>query len=164
MSSGQTYLLVLVATLGIAYGAMNRSKGPGAVPASASFGLTNAAGEAPGPDPCVGKERCAVVYVAPWCPACKQMLPSLLDLRDKYWKGSGTRAIKFVVGQGEPEQNRSMAKTIGDGAFVDPDGAFARKMKVEHFPTVWLTDASGKVLEQDRAAINWVNQDLQARR
>src|SRR5690606_20836040 len=37
-----------------------------------------------GTESCLGKARCVLVYVAPWCGACKYSLPGIQALRDKW--------------------------------------------------------------------------------
>lgn len=151
--------ILMVALVGGALFAWTQSNKWRSVPSTVALAQVGELGDG-GDDPCHGKERCVLVYMAPWCPACKSLLPQLLNVRDGRWKDSTTRGFKFVVGHGSPEQNREMVKQIGRGAYLDDDKEFSKKMGVRHFPTLYVLDGNGRVIESDRAALDWLNRDL----
>jgi thiol-disulfide isomerase/thioredoxin len=134
-------------------------RGPGQL--AGESGLIAASKGADVQDPCSGKQRCLVVYLAPWCSACKAVTPQLLQVRDR-WKGSATRGIKFIVGADSDEKNRALALSIGEGAYIDQGDAYRRAMKVQHFPTLWVVDENAKVITADRGAYDWLNSELGA--
>ncbi len=74
--------LLIVVALGIAvFGAYRKGiiNLPGKGPAPASFAPAVGAGE----DPCKAKRFCVMVYMAPWCPHCKNAVSSLQNFAEK---------------------------------------------------------------------------------
>jgi thiol-disulfide isomerase/thioredoxin len=108
-------------------------------------------------DPCEGKERCVVAYLAPWCPTCKHALPHFLEVRDK-WKGNATRGIKFVIGADSFEKDKDLALKIGENAYVDSGDGYRDQMRVRHYPTVWVMSGN-KVLAVDGPAYEFLSKE-----
>jgi hypothetical protein len=137
------YLVVAGLLVGIAricgWGPFARDHAEGL--ASARVSALTSAAEAG--DPCAGARRCVIVYLTPWCPACKQAKPLIKQLRSRL--ESGTR-MKVVIGQGERSRAREMAVEIGGAVFFDPEGDYYRAMKGTGVP-YWITvDARQRVL------------------
>jgi thiol-disulfide isomerase/thioredoxin len=157
------WLALILVILALGAWKFRPGRGPGQLPAEpallAAASIKDSGAQVA--DPCSGKQRCLVVYLAPWCPACKSVTPQLLQVRD-HWKGSATRGIKFIVGADSDEKNRELALSIGDGAYVDQGDAYRRAMKVSHFPTLWVVDENSKVITADRGAYDWLNGELGA--
>ncbi len=110
--------------------------------------LTPARANATGRDPCAGKACCVLVYLAPWCPACKLSLPVVQGLQ-RHYAGSPAVGIKPVVGGGRSRENmEQMAADFGDGAFVDPSGSLMRAAGAETVPQWLVVDAEGFLIEQ----------------
>jgi hypothetical protein len=103
-------------------------------------GLTTVGGEG---DPCAGRTRCVVVYLAPWCGACKLSLPLIANLRREL--EARTIGFRIVVGSGPAEALRAMAAQIGGRVQLDERGEFARAAGVRSFPSWWLLDGQARV-------------------
>ena len=107
-----------------------------------------------GGDNCTGKSTCVVVYVTPWCPACKQIKPHLVQAleRSKTVQDSG---FKVVVGQGKtPQSNEEEAMSYGAGAVTDNDGSQHRALAVESYPSFFVLDGNQKITMQGQDAAN----------
>ncbi|HSA24218.1 MAG TPA: hypothetical protein P5076_22345, partial [Myxococcota bacterium] len=75
---------------------------------------------ASGLDPCLGKPRCLVVYLAPWCPSCKSAARVVREAIAGY-AGSREVGVQAVVGQDERGALEEMAAGIGPSTFLDLD-------------------------------------------
>ncbi len=124
----------------------------------ASFRQEYARGIAANEDNCAGKKFCALVYLAPWCGACKMETPRIRSqlARAKNLKDYG---MKVVVGQGRsPGDNEQMASLFGAGASVDNTGALLQKFAVNRFPSFFVLDQEGSVILRDQEAFQWVQE------
>lgn len=113
---------------------------------------------ASGTDPCAGKQTCAVVYMAPWCPSCRQEAP---QLRDALARASINRklGLRVVVGQGRSRaDDEEMARGLGAGAVVDADGAWHRKLNVQAYPSFFVLDGEQAVILSGNEAYQWVRE------
>lgn len=104
---------------------------------------------------CEGKKSCMLVYVAPWCPACKQMEPLLMQIAKASVRG-GDHGVKIVVGQERsPGDNEKLAKAYGVNGVVDADNSIREKLNVKHYPTIMQLDPKGKILQRDGETLQW---------
>lgn len=108
---------------------------------------------------CTGKELCGVIYVAPWCPACKQGAPIFKKMLTNSWKNE-TRGMQVFVGRGEASQNLEEAISYGPGASADQDSSKFNALGIRQYPSFFVTDAKGKVLKRDQEAIDWIVQNF----
>lgn len=109
---------------------------------------------------CQGKKECAVVYVAPWCGACNQLLPHFKSFAEKGLTHNDY-GVQIIVGAGRtPEENENKMNEIGLNTFVDPDMEIAKKLKVAYFPSVYVINNINHVLLKDQEAINWMSRHL----
>ncbi len=112
-------------------------------------------------DPCSGKKTCVVVYMAPWCPACKQVLPAVIQLMSKT-KAAKTLGAKVYVGRGEtPAADEKMAREIGAGAFTDSDLQMHKKLKVGYYPAFYVMDSEGSITLDGKDAYYWAMERIQ---
>jgi thiol-disulfide isomerase/thioredoxin len=112
-------------------------------------------------DPCTGKKTCVVVYMAPWCPACKQVLPAVIQLLAKT-KTAKSLGAKVYVGRGEsPVDDEKMAREIGAGAFTDTDLTMHKKLKVGYYPAFFVMDSEGSVTLDGKDAYYWAMERAQ---
>jgi thiol-disulfide isomerase/thioredoxin len=98
-------LLLLAFTAAVAAGMHFYKK-----PNSAAVPITVAAGSS-----CQGKALCGVIYVAPWCPACKQAAPTFKKFLQSSWDHK-EHGLEIFVGRGEPQANLEEAIAFGRGA------------------------------------------------
>jgi thiol-disulfide isomerase/thioredoxin len=115
--------------------------------------------ETEGTDPCEGKERCVVVIVAPWCPACKAALPIIKGMQKRF-EASGRVGLKPVITSAEEPKLEWMAKQIGGQVFLDPQGTLLEKMGGGGVPHWYVVDASGKVVEQSAGVYEQLDYQL----
>jgi thiol-disulfide isomerase/thioredoxin len=107
---------------------------------------------------CTGKKLCAIVYIAPWCPACEQMSPILKTFLHKS-QSVTEYGFQIIVGdERSPGQNGQKAQSLGDGVMIDGDRSLARSLNITYYPTFYVLDPTGKVLMKDQDAMTWANQ------
>lgn len=114
-------------------------------------------------DPCKGKPKCLIVYVAPWCPGSRHVHQSILSTA-AIWQSSPEFGVRLISGADKPEAVRSMASTSGKYGYFTDKTTFYKTLNVNHYPAVFLVETeSGKVLKHDRSAISWLNDRLNSR-
>lgn len=113
-----------------------------------------------GGDPCTGKKFCALIYLAPWCPACKSQVPLYRDYVEKA-KTRGDVGVKVVVGQGRRAgDNEAMAKLFGAAGLVDHDSSYLKKYRVDRFPSLYVLDAERTIILRQEEAFHWLAEKL----
>ncbi|MFH2202637.1 MAG: thioredoxin domain-containing protein [Elusimicrobiota bacterium] len=105
--------------------------------------LLNAVGSADQVDPfdCPGK-RCLLAYLAPWCPACKNVTPMLMEL--KPWLEERDITFHIVVGAANAASCADFASQFGPDTLLDA----GKQMTVNKYPTFMVIDAKGKVIKE----------------
>jgi thiol-disulfide isomerase/thioredoxin len=107
---------------------------------------------------CTGKKLCAVIYIAPWCPACEQMSPILKTFLQNS-KSVTDYGFQIIVGdERSAGDNKQKAQSLGDGVIIDGDRSLARTLKITYYPTFYVVDPKGKVQMKDQDAMTWANQ------
>jgi len=96
--------------------------------------------------PCFGKERCVLVYIAPWCGACKATIPAIIRLRDQ-WAESPLYGLSIIVGADTPERIEETASEVGTSTFVDKDASLHKSLKVNGVPYWLVLDKERKVIK-----------------
>jgi thiol-disulfide isomerase/thioredoxin len=115
---------------------------------------------ASGEDTCKGKNLCLVVYLAPWCPACKSQLSKVSSLLEKS-KTNKTYGAKAFVGKGATtKDNEKMAAQLGKGAYVDNTSEMHDKLGVRYYPAFFVLDKDGSVVIRDDEAYYWAMEKL----
>lgn len=118
------------------------SRRPEALP---DLSYTPAPSNATAQVPCVGKHRCVLVYVAPWCPACQGTIVGIRKLIERY-RDSSQIGISVIVGGDRRDKLESMAEKVGDFAFLDLDDSFAHAASIEGIPAWFVIDDKRKVV------------------
>ena len=96
-------------------------------------------------DPCLNKQRCVIVNIAPWCPACASTLPLIRVLRDA-WMNSPRYGFKIIVSADRLDALQDEARSIGDNTYVDPENRFVKMTHFNAFPTWVVLDENKKML------------------
>jgi thiol-disulfide isomerase/thioredoxin len=111
---------------------------------------------------CQGKALCGVIYVAPWCPACKQAAPTFKKFLQSSWDHK-EHGLEIFVGKGEPQANLEEAITFGRGAAADQSGEKFKVLGIRQYPSFFVQDAQGKILKRDQEALDWIVQNFYPR-
>ena len=109
---------------------------------------------------CLGKKKCGIIYLAPWCPACNSIIPQL-KIMLKNAESHPDFGLKIIVGRGRAAgDNFLKAKEIGEKVVVDDDGIYASTLNVTYFPTMLVVDGTNKVELKDQEAMHWLNESF----
>lgn len=84
--------------------------------------------------------KCALVYVAPWCPYCVKSDAMIRKLKKKLG-GQGV-PTRVVVGRATAAECRKYAREFGPETLLDPDD----RMKVRGVPHFYIHDSTGKII------------------
>lgn len=90
------------------------------------------------------------VYVlefwATWCPPCRQSIPHMIELADKY----KDKAVSFIAlsVDNSPEPVKKMVKDKGINYYVGMDNGLSDKFSIRGVPSAFIIDRSGKVAWQ----------------
>jgi len=99
---------------------------------------------------CMGKGKCLVAFVAPWCGYCRRSQPMIQAMLGKFQ--SNDFRVNVVVTGDETSSMDSYASELGKGAFYDPNTAFATSIGVRGFPTWVLFDDKGTAVKSASGA------------
>ena len=130
------FLLLLMLTFTAAGPGLAQPTGPVPVPAD-QFNLEQYRGK--------------VVFLdfwASWCKPCRQSLPWLNSMQQRY--GEGGLQVVTVNLDKDPEAAADMAAGI-DAAilqYLDPEGEMAARLELEGMPSSFLYDRSGELVDR----------------
>lgn len=94
---------------------------------------------------CLG-EKCLTIYVAPWCPACKSLRPTIIELA-KTLSDEGIE-VNVIVGQDSQKETEKYAASYPFPVLLDPQGEFFKKAKQRGVPFFMVSDRKGKVVSK----------------
>lgn len=97
-------------------------------------------------DPCVGRDRCIVVYLAPWCSACRRSLDTLRQVDEMFGDDPEVGLLVFV-GSAPRGDVEAMAAQIEGPVFVDPDAVLWEQLGVEGYPHWFTLDGRRQILQ-----------------
>lgn len=97
--------------------------------------------------PCEKKTKCVVVYLAPWCPFCQKGVAFFNEVHTRFEK-NGTVGMKVVLGSDSTNKLEEMAKAIKAPVFFDPEGRFATLLEVQGYPSWWILNERGRIVER----------------
>ncbi len=95
----------------------------------------------------VGKKPVMLVFWASWCPSCREEVPKINKLYEKYRK-QGMEFIGINVGYNDSvTKARAFVKKTGMAypVIFDKRGKISRMFAVQGVPTVFVTDRNGVV-------------------
>ncbi len=98
-------------------------------------------------EPCPGKERCIVVYLAPWCPICEASQPFVQAL-GKYLETNPHLGLSVTIGNDSVEAISASAKKVGGNIRLDPNDEFSHAASISSFPTWLVLDRDQNVLSR----------------
>jgi cytochrome c biogenesis protein CcmG, thiol:disulfide interchange protein DsbE len=117
--------------------------------AAVLIGGAAAAPAVPGPLD-LARHRGRVVIVdfwASWCKPCRQSIPWLNSMRERYG-ASGLTIIGVNVDAERGDADRFLRDVPIEFEIVfDPDGVLARQFKVQAMPSSYIFDRTGKLVE-----------------
>jgi cytochrome c biogenesis protein CcmG, thiol:disulfide interchange protein DsbE len=87
-----------------------------------------------------------VDFWATWCNTCKETVPKLAELQEKY-KARGLTVVGISVDKGSAEKIRKTAKKLGINYLVllDKDNTLAASFGFKGIPSVYVFDKRGKM-------------------
>lgn len=89
--------------------------------------------------PACAKPKCLTVYVAPWCPACRNATGIIKDLQSHLTQVGVD--VRVVVGADEENKVRAYASEFGNKTLLDPD----KRWSVGGVPHFFVSDQDGGV-------------------
>ncbi|MCP4325788.1 MAG: redoxin family protein [Alteromonadales bacterium] len=89
-------------------------------------------------------EKCLIVYVAPWCPTCNQITPTIISLVDEIEKEG--ISVKVIVGKDNPKRVDAYAKKFPFPVLTDANGSYFKEAKLVGVPYFAVTNSNGEVL------------------
>ncbi len=91
-------------------------------------------------------KKCLTVYVAPWCPACKQLKPTIISLKNQL-EIEGME-VKVVVGNDSQKATEKYASDYPFPTLLDADGKFFKKTKKKGVPFFLVSNSKGKIISE----------------
>ncbi len=91
-------------------------------------------------------DKCLVVYVAPWCPACKSLTPMINDLSAELDK-EGIKA-SIVIGKDSMDNVLDYSKRFNQKVLIDSSGRYFNEIGAKGVPYFAVTNQSGKRIEE----------------
>lgn len=109
---------------------------------------------------CLGKKMCAVVYVAPWCPACHGIEADLRMVGNLSATNQDFGVI-IIVGAGQsPSENEVKAQELGVAAITDNERKFSQGLRIRKYPSFFVVNTANRVLHKDEDALRWMDETL----
>ena len=98
-------------------------------------------------DTCLAKEKCIHVYVATWCPACKQSKQVLKIFGDYLIENPQQQVgIRIFVGPDQADAI-AMADEIGNTAVVDKNNYYKKTARPQAVPNFKVTNRKGEIIQ-----------------
>ena len=136
------------------------TQGPsGSVP---NFSLKNLQNEDVALQSALAKNKAVLVnFWATWCPPCREEIPDLIKLEEKY-KDKGFTILGIDVGE-SAERVQSFSEKAGMNypLLLDVDNAVAETYRVVGIPTTYLLNSEGKVLGEYHAFTPQLESDVE---
>jgi thiol-disulfide isomerase/thioredoxin len=112
--------------------------------------------------PCLGRTRCLIVYLAPWCPACRQTKSFIPYMREVI-SDHENAGLMVVVGKGwgNFKGGYDMARDIGGQVYIDAEASYWRVLRKEAnaVPAWVMFDGLGNAIETETGSPRRQSQD-----
>ncbi len=95
-------------------------------------------------DECLGRDACIVLFLAPWCPHCRDAIGVIRAIREKT-RSSTRLGLRVVVGSDTEANLEQMAQEIGGVVFLDTERKLQKKLNLRGVPHWYLVSAGGTV-------------------
>jgi peroxiredoxin len=91
-------------------------------------------------------KACVVDFWATWCNTCKETIPKLAELSEKY-RGKGLTVIGISVDKGSAEKIRKAAKKLGINYLVllDKENSLSKSFGFNGIPSLYVFDRHGSL-------------------
>lgn len=111
-------------------------------------------------NPCDGRDHCVYIYLAPWCPHCREFLSEITEFR-VYWKAMDRPGLKIIVGDDKKDAINEMAATINPPVYLDFSNKFLRAVHLHSFPYIFIVDANQHIIVSGNDdSIDWINKEI----
>ncbi len=127
-----------------------------------SYSESQEEGLIPSLKPCDGREYCVYIYLAPWCPHCKERISFIHNYR-KIWAEKDRPGLMVIVGNDKLSALQNMAKQIGAPVFLDPKEGFRKEFHISAFPYYMVVDAKKNIVASDDVGMRWVEDEINGR-
>ena len=97
------------------------------------------------------KDRCLLVVVAPWCPACRSMKGTIEALRDQL-EADGV-PVTVLVAMDQADDLKTLAAAYAKPVALDIDGQFHKRVGVDAVPYFAVTNAKAEIIEVMRGGM-----------
>ncbi len=92
------------------------------------------------------KDRCLVVYVAPWCPACKSLTPMINNLVSELDRDGISATV--VIGKDSMNNVLEYSKRYKGAILADANGRYFKDIGAKGVPYFAVSDGNGKRLAE----------------
>jgi thiol-disulfide isomerase/thioredoxin len=90
-------------------------------------------------------DKCLVIYLAPWCPSCQKITPTIIALSEELKKEGISMSV--IVGQDDLEVVSQYGSKFPFPIFTDVDGSYYRELGINGVPYFAVTDVEGHIGE-----------------
>lgn len=98
------------------------------------------------------KENCLAIYLAPWCGYCRQMHPTIIEMKRKLSKDGIN--VDVILGMDTPENLIAYAKTFPFSVTLDPDRQFIEAVDGRGVPLFVVSDTKGIIIKKKSGGSN----------
>ncbi len=95
---------------------------------------------------CFDGDKCLTIYVAPWCPVCTRLKPTIISLTQEL-KADGFD-VKVIVGNDSQKATEAYAKDFPFPVYLDAESRFYKKVKQRGVPFFLVSNKKGQVINK----------------
>jgi len=139
------WVIIAGIALGAGWWITQRRPEPGPESFNHDFTLRDLAGEQVSLSSFCGDKVVVLDFWATWCPPCRQSLPAMHDLRQRYL-AKGVEFLSVDLREdGETVRKYIDSQALELHVLLDSDGAAARAFGVSGIPAIFVLDKEGKI-------------------
>lgn len=144
---GMFAFFLVVLTAGCSNSGAAGGVGGGPIADELRFTLSSPSGESVRLDDVLKNNKAVLVtFWATWCPPCREEIPDLIQLQERYGK-DGFTVLGVDVGESAAKVSAFMGKTgINYPVVLDTQQTVAAKYRVVGIPTSLLMDSEGRII------------------